>query len=394
MVMLSHFWLGSRPYTEAGRTIYAVVESGWIGVDLFFVLSGFLITGILLDAKGSDGYFRNFYARRALRIFPLYYGFLFLWFFVLPRVFGISPDATYAVDGKTQLWFWTYVSNFLSVVPDVRMPHGLNHFWTLAVEEQFYMVWPVVVLALSNRRLRIACLALVPLGFLFRVWLMTTDYAHTGGYVLTPARMGTLAIGAWLATAVREPGLRAWIDRHAPKFLVGSLALLAAINFPDMQMEGHELVMQTVGFPLLAVFGAAVIVFAIRVDRSDAWYQKILRARGLGFFGKYSYGMYVLHLPIVVCFETMGFGIDSFLKFRGSDLPGTVVFSATALAATTAAAYTSWHLYEKRFLSLKKHFTGSESHATRKQQPFHLAALQPAARTSLVEQATDPVPLI
>ena len=379
--MLSHFWLGSRPFTQAGRAIYAVAESGWIGVDLFFVLSGFLITGILLDAKGSDGYFRNFYARRALRIFPLYYGFLFLWFFVLPRVFGISPDATYAVDGQTQWWFWTYLSNFLSVVPSIQTPHGLNHFWTLAVEEQFYIVWPAVVLALPDRRLRIVCLALIPAGFLFRLWLMTTDYAHTGGYVLTPARMGTLALGAWLASAIREPEMRRWVNAHALKFLAGSLVLLAAINFPDMRMEGHELAMQTVGFPLLAIFGAAVIVFAIRADRDDSWYQKFLRARGLTFFGKYSYGMYVLHLPIIVCFETLGFGIDSFAKFRGSDLPGTAAFSATALAATTAAAYISWHLYEKRFLGLKKHFTARESSVTTTRPAFQRAAPQFEART-------------
>jgi peptidoglycan/LPS O-acetylase OafA/YrhL len=383
--MLSHFWLGSRPFTETGRAIYAVVESGWIGVDLFFVLSGFLITGILLDAKGSDGYFRNFYARRALRIFPLYYGFLVLWFFVLPRVFGISPDATYAVDGKTQWWFWTYLSNFLSVVPSVQTPHGLNHFWTLAVEEQFYIVWPAVVLALSDRRLRIVCLAMIPAGLLFRLWLMTTDYAHTGGYVLTPARMGTLALGAWLASAIREPEMKTWVDRHALKFLAGSLALLAAINFPDMRMEGHELAMQTVGFPLLAVFGAAVIVFAIRTERDDSWYQKFFRARGLRFFGKYSYGMYVLHLPIVVCFETLGFGIDSFAKVRGSDLPGTAAFSATALVTTTVAACISWHLYEKRFLVLKKHFTAPESSETTTRQAFHLAAPRLEARISPAE---------
>jgi peptidoglycan/LPS O-acetylase OafA/YrhL len=356
MVMIGHFWIGSRPDTGAGRAFYGLVQNGWIGVDLFFVLSGFLITGILLGSKGSDGYFRNFYARRALRIFPLYYGFLFLWFFVLPAVFDISARATYAVDAKTQFWFWTYLSNFLSVIPNAETPHGINHFWTLAIEEQFYLVWPAVVLAFSRRTLRWICLAMIPAGLAFRLWLMTTDYAHTGGYVLTPARMGTLGMGAWLALALQEPIMKAWIYRHASKFLIGSVIALGALNFPDLRMYGSEPAMQTIGFPLLAIFAASVIVYAVRSDRPGRWYQRVLTSRRLRFFGKYSYGMYVLHLPIVVCFETLGFGVESFPRVGGSDLLGALAFTTTCLATVTMAALISWNLVEKRFLRLKSRF--------------------------------------
>ena len=354
MVMLGHFWLGSRPYTDTGRAIYTFVQNGWIGVDIFFVLSGFLITGILLDAKGSTGYFRNFYARRALRIFPLYYGFLFAWFFVIPAVFTVSSQATFAVEPRTQIWFWTYTSNFISIVQGVENPHGLNHFWTLAIEEQFYLIWPAVVLMLSRRTLRIVCLAMIPAGLLFRLWLMTTEYAHTGGYVLTPARMGTLAMGAWLAAAIRDPAMRSWVDRNAWKFLLASGLVLAAINFPDMEMEGHEPAMQTLGFPMLAVLAASIIVFALRTD--NRWYKRFLESRTLRFFGKYSYGMYVLHLPIVVFFEIVGFGVSTLPRVAGSDFAAAVIFSASAMATTSIAAYLSWHLFEKQFLRLKRYF--------------------------------------
>ncbi len=360
MVMLGHFWLGSRPYTDTGRAVYTFVSNGWIGVDIFFVLSGFLITGILLDAKGSQGYFRNFYARRALRIFPLYYGFLFAWFFLVPAIFGISSQATFAVDPDTQIWFWTYTSNFISIVDGVENPHGLNHFWSLAIEEQFYLVWPAVVLLLSPKKLRWACLALIPAGLAFRLWLMTTEYAHTGGYVLTPARVGTLAVGAWLAAAIREPQLRSWADRNAWKFLVASSLVLVAINFPDMEMEGHEPAMQTIGFPMLALFAASLLAFALRTE--PHWYKRFLESRVLRFFGKYSYGMYVLHLPIVVFFETIGFGVSTLPRIFGSDFLAAVLFSATAMATTSVAAFISWHFFEKQFLRLKRRFpSGAEA---------------------------------
>jgi peptidoglycan/LPS O-acetylase OafA/YrhL len=356
MVMLGHFWLGATPDGNAERALYIVVQNGWIGVDLFFVLSGFLITGILLDARGKDNYFRNFYARRALRIFPLYYGFLFAWFFIVPNVVQLSANGPFGAGRESQVWFWTYLSNYLSVMKNVPVPHGLNHFWSLAIEEQFYLVWPAVVLLVSSRRLRIICIWMLPLGLLFRVWLMTTPYTHTGGYVLTPARMGTLAVGAWLASAMREPRLKKQIERLAPYALAVSLVGLAAINLPDLKMQAVEPIMQVVGFPLLAVAAAAIMVLAMSVRRRWSWYQRLFRSKVLSFFGKYSYGMYVLHLPIVVAFEGLGFTIGVFPRVGNSDVAGALAFTLTALATTTLLAFLSWNLYEKQFLRLKGRF--------------------------------------
>jgi peptidoglycan/LPS O-acetylase OafA/YrhL len=356
MVMLGHFWLGARPDDNAEQALYNVFQNGWIGVDLFFVLSGFLITGILLDAKGKDHYFRNFYARRALRIFPLYYGFLFLWFWVAPAVIGLDPNGPFARGRETQLWFWTYMSNNLSVVKDAVVPHGLNHFWTLAVEEQFYLVWPALVLLVSSKRLRTICLLLIPFALVFRLYLMTTPYSHTAGYVLTPARIGTLALGAWLASAMREPGLRLQVERFAPRVFVGALALLLALNLPDLRFDGFEPVMQTIGFPLLAVASAALLVIAMNAHKRWTWYQRMFRSRVLRFFGKYSYGIYVLHLPVIVAFEGLRFTIAGFPTVGGSDVPAAIAFTLIGMGTTIVLALLSWHLYEKQFLKLKARF--------------------------------------
>src|SRR5206468_651405 len=128
-----------------GRFGAAIQDSGWIGVDLFFVLSGFLITGILLDSLGKPGYFRNFFARRTLRIFPLYYAVLTVSLFLVPALIGLQrlPELYHRLL-ENQLWLWTYAANYLQATGRHTLP-GFGHFWSLAIEEQFYLLWPFVV---------------------------------------------------------------------------------------------------------------------------------------------------------------------------------------------------------------------------------------------------------
>jgi len=151
MVMLHHFT------PDHGAGILSVLHLGWVGVDLFFVLSGFLITGILFDAKGSANYFQNFYARRGLRIFPLYYGILLLILFALPLLQWLDVIHVPGLDQVRvwQPWLWLHSSNLLLAWKGQWMLDSgvirMNHFWSLAVEEHFYLVWPVVV-ALFDRK--------------------------------------------------------------------------------------------------------------------------------------------------------------------------------------------------------------------------------------------------
>ena len=127
---------GLRPNTAVDKILYMVAMAGWVGVDLFFVLSGFLITGLLYDARGEHFYFRHFYIRRCLRIFPLYYAVLVLFFVVLPRLREVR-ELGYVIP-PDQMWYWTYSVNAIIAADGWPQAFLLGHFWSLAVEEQFY----------------------------------------------------------------------------------------------------------------------------------------------------------------------------------------------------------------------------------------------------------------
>src|SRR6266704_2509367 len=145
LVMFFHF-ANMKPASKIDGYFYAFTHYGWSGVDLFFVLSGFLITGILVDARGSPSYFKAFYARRALRILPAYYGFLFVIFVVLPLL-GLGAGANYMLARQHQGWYWLHLTNVMMAIGEIP-GHGSNpstRFWSLAVEEQFYFLWPAIV---------------------------------------------------------------------------------------------------------------------------------------------------------------------------------------------------------------------------------------------------------
>src|SRR5579863_9160491 len=210
LVLLRH--LGEDlPARRLGGVVDAALNAGWLGVDVFFVLSGFLITGILLDARGdeaqpSEGYFLRFYARRALRIFPLYYLFLAVTIFIARPP---MPHGTW--------WYWSYTSNVL--IARHGWPEGLwetGHLWSLAVEEQFYLVWPAIIAWTPRRRLPVLCVAIIVGAIAVRIALIHQG-AALGAYVLTPARADTLAVGAALAIALRSgPRVKDAIVRAAP----------------------------------------------------------------------------------------------------------------------------------------------------------------------------------
>ena len=170
LVMWFHFAWPAKAQGLITRLYVSVAALGWVGVDLFFVLSGFLITGILLDSKRGAGYFRNFYARRVLRIFPLYYAVLLVTLVILPLIVPYdTPALKRLLEG--QGWLWLYSTNI-----SVAVEHGnwiasadwlrMGALWSLAVEEHFYLVWPLLVFFLSRRallRTSIAMIVLVPI---------------------------------------------------------------------------------------------------------------------------------------------------------------------------------------------------------------------------------------
>ncbi len=210
LVMVFHFWVfGIATGTRLWERVYASAAGmGWVGVDLFFVLSGFLITGILYDSRGRQHYFQVFYGRRTVRIFPLYYASLALFFWIIPfllvRLHHSQFSETYN-SPTAKLFAWTYLLNWyegLRGFNAVSLP--LQHFWSLAVEEQFYLVWPILVLTLARRRLMVLCGGLMALGLVLRAVLYAI-HLPSAAYTLIFCRADSLAIGALVALSARDP---------------------------------------------------------------------------------------------------------------------------------------------------------------------------------------------
>ena len=225
-VMVFHFTLYG-PYSNAlmrglpaiGPALHLAM-AGWGGVDLFFVLSGYLITAILLRTKAAPGYFRRFYARRVLRIFPLYYLFLAVGIALSSRL----PPA-WSAEGSWQLWLWTYLTNFkIGSAGWSSVPRAYEHFWSLAVEEQFYLLWPLLVFKLDERRLA-RLLTFAPLR-----WMGRVSY---GLYVLHTPVLVTLFAWRPLAQVLAWPELRTWWVALAAQYLLPTAvtAALAALSW-------------------------------------------------------------------------------------------------------------------------------------------------------------------
>lgn len=343
LVLIYHFVRSVRVESDYYNRIFGVMELGWIGVDLFFVLSGFLITGILYDSKTSEHYFKNFYMRRVLRIFPLYYGALL--FVLLLQV--IWPQA--GVYGPESLaWMWAYLTNIVLAWKGGDAFGFLFHFWSLAIEEHFYFVWPLAVLLLSRRRLLQLAVALFLLSFGLRTALILSGVDAIVPYVLTPLRLDGLCLGAFLAIMVRRPrGLR---DLAGPAWLVAGVSglLITAIVLIRHRPDPLDPVMQTVGYSLLAVFFGSVLILGLTSPLQHVFNSGFFR-----WFGKYSYGLYVWH-PIV--FMLM-LHTDLARTLRGGNgLAEVLVSVGLALGVTFALTLLSWYCWESQFLKLKRYF--------------------------------------
>lgn len=350
LLVLGFHLLWSNMVTGS-RVFDAVVQlraAGWIGVDLFFALSGYLITGILLDTRDNPHFFRNFYARRALRIFPLYYAALLL----LTIVFNPASSLTArpfvilaAYLQNTPLWWHGHV--------DGTVANFTSHLWSLAVEEQFYLVWPMVILLVPSRR------ALLWLAFSLAVvspalrWLLLAHGAPMQAtYKLTLCRADGLLAGAWLATAVRGPH-RATVLRFAPVTLALGICacLLIAFTTGNFDFERNRAV-SVFAYSALALTGASLIGVALSPATAIA---RALRWRVLRFFGQYSYGLYVLHQMVAAAVEHR-FG----QLLRASLSPHKallhIVFLCIVLLITIPLAMLSYHFFERPFLRLKRLF--------------------------------------
>jgi peptidoglycan/LPS O-acetylase OafA/YrhL len=350
LVLAEHF-VRLDPTTNLERLISRAAGAGWIGVDLFFVLSGFLITGILLRAKGGERYFSTFYLRRTLRIFPVYYGFLILTLFVMPRLHLLAPDDTAGLL-RNQGWYWSYLSNVLTARVGWEGTPALGfHFWSLAVEEQFYLVWPLVLWLLPERRLKLLCAAAILGTLVLRLALRAAGEPGVVSYVLTPTHLDPLAAGAWLAALGREPAGLARLSRMVRPAFTFAVAGVGLIFLTEHGKVVNSLAMASVGYPLLALGCAAALVGAITSEAASVP-GRFWRSRALGYLGRRSYAIYVLHPLLLFLVVQWGYDVPWFAARLGSQLVGQACFALAMVALSTAVAAVSWHVWEQPFLGL------------------------------------------
>jgi peptidoglycan/LPS O-acetylase OafA/YrhL len=324
------------------RVWTGITDCGWIGVQLFFVLSGFLITGILLDGRDRPGALRTFYLRRALRIFPLYYLFLIGRFLVLPLA---MPEL--AVPFSQQIWYWLYLSNWSDLVQGSL--NGMSHFWSLAVEEQFYLTWPAAVRKLRPHALAGLCLAITLVALGFRIGCYVAGVDHAWMYSATVARADGLALGALVALASRSEFPERFVRARR---IIGGIAaagmLVVAVQAHGLSRYNPEI--QTVGYTLLAIVFAALV--GEIADPSPPRALRWLELPGLRSIGRYSYAMYVVHAPLhVVILAYAG----SWLHARSAIDPITtdVLWTGAIAVASYLLALVSYALIEGPFLRLK-----------------------------------------
>jgi peptidoglycan/LPS O-acetylase OafA/YrhL len=333
--------------------VLPLTDLGNRGVDLFFVLSGFLITGILYDGKGSQNYFRNFYARRTLRIFPLYYSTLLLVLVALPAI-GISA-AWLKVSPTDVNSLWIYGSNFVMSYRGEWQFGALNHFWSLCVEEHFYLVWPFVIASCSRTMgMRVCALTFVASAGARIGWLMMGGNA-VAAEVFTMFRLDALCAGAWVALAVRGPNKLGGLIPAALITIVGTGLLLLPLVTLRMRLL-------TVPTTLFALFFSAFIVLSVASTKSGVL-SFLGKSQVLQWFGRYSYGMYVYQNLLLYGLAGF-FTADILREATGSLLFGRVTYMAVMCVLTCLAAWISWHIYEKRWLSYKHLFEGKKPAST------------------------------
>jgi peptidoglycan/LPS O-acetylase OafA/YrhL len=316
---------------------------GWSGVDLFFVLSGFLITGILLDSKNNINYFKNFWAKRILRIFPLYY--LILIIILLPKkIFNIN------LIGEPSLTYWFYIHNWKFTF-DGSFPTGkgtLNHFWSLAIEEQFYLIFPIIIkFARPKTLIRIIFLFILS-SITLRCILWYNN--NIGYYVLTFSRIDALSIGALLAYLIRNK--RDLLLKWTNHFFYLSLAIIIIILF-NGNFHFSNKYFATFGYTVLALFYSTLIIYSISSFRYN-FFQILFNNKILRFLGKIAYGLYVYHYIFYILLKPL---IENqIFRILNNAFYSKLFVSISIVFLTLVVSYISYNYFEKRFLVLKKKF--------------------------------------
>ena len=347
IVFLFHYGGGTHSSLRAVRVFGFLNKGGWTGVTLFFILSGFLITGILWDSFDQPHWWRNFYVRRALRIFPLYYGSILLVMLVAAFVGTLRQAAT-------RIWipvlFLQNMPHLRTLVDQIASPLALFHFWSLAVEERLYLVWPFMLFLLrdSRGRAKNLCAAVFLVACFIRllIWTLIPVPDHLDGLLIT--RSGELAAGGWLALASR--GVE-WsrIQRFAPAAAFAGFTGFIAGCVLSGSFNAGDRIQMIFGLPCVTIGFAALLVTAMK----PGIVQRCAEAAWLRWLGGISYGVYVFHVLFLAVFSA----IEQKIFGQRNQLVTNAGLFLIAAVGSIALSWFSFHFFETPFLKLKDRFT-------------------------------------
>ena len=340
------------------RTINSVARVGWVGVDLFFVLSGFLITGILLregERSATLGAkFGRFYWRRVLRILPLYYAAVAVLVFVVPYLpyYGALPQV--AIVHRYQWFYWLHGVNLLGIMHgNDAVTLNTSHFWSLAVEEQFYLVWPVVVMGLSRRTLWKVVGAILVLDPLLRLgFILGLPDGFLAAIELSPARMDVLAVGALLALVSQSDVARRRAAPLVKPIGLGALVVLLILALTRGLDFSHNSYLIVIGFSAIALSMGALLAHVLGLAGPGNFARPFAAAVPRSF-GKYAYCLYIVHYPLMDPLERLWTRVH-IGPLLGSHLPEWLAFATCLVGLSYLIAMVSWRLLEAPMLSLKE----------------------------------------
>jgi peptidoglycan/LPS O-acetylase OafA/YrhL len=348
------FVLHYHPDAQLGPSIMRMIDRaaflGWAGVSLFFALSGFLITGILWDTLGRPHWWRNFYIRRSLRIFPLYYLVLAV-VTVIVLVMGspwwiaakISIDCLYLTDIP---WLWREMFGF-------PLQQSIVHFWSLAVEEQFYLIWPFLILAFAKNRkgLMKLCVAVWLASLVFRLLAVGLDWSWLWPHHFLLSRAGELCAGSLLALALRDtPKNIERVMQIARWAFYVSSAILVILFVVSPGLSLMDQPWSTLGIAVFSIFFTSLIAVCLEPGMIRARFENA----ALRWLGKISYGVYVYHLLLYEIFQKL----VAWVAPQADPLERDILLVVVGGCGTVLVASLSFYTFERAFLSLKERFAG------------------------------------
>jgi len=353
LVLMVHYG-ANQLHPPSGSVLNYIREGlavGWCGVDLFFVLSGFLIGGILMQNRDSENYFKTFYLRRLARIFPLYYGWLILSviLFALP----LAKNVHHLVEPAIPFWsYFAYVQNITSLPLGDFGPEWYGPTWSLAVEEQFYLLFPLLVRFCPTSRLpgTLAVLALSATSFRVLAYFFAPSHGFAA-YLLLPCRWDSLMLGALVAWLVRQPAAVDQIKRNLWALYAACGVILIAILGLRGAHEGSLLSQSNalIGYLLLAIFFCCLLLLSLY--SKNPLIRAVVTNRWLGQLGVISYCVYLIHQPVAYLVHGLIWQREPLI----SSVQGLLT-TGLALVATIIIASLSWRFFESRCVRWGRRF--------------------------------------